>query len=338
MNFRSPRLSPLLLTLLSPLHATLIDLPNADLNITVNDDDASRTMDSIYSFNPLTNQVLSDILGDDLEEDIQNLSPNGIGANEWLLPSLIRGFIYVAEGGANVTDDGAFRANNSLTGFPRSVLHFIDDNSTSTGLLQFNLDVLLDDNTPINPLTFQIELYAWNDDQAAPILSSAGETANESTYEVTQLGDATTILNLQLPASEFQSETFETISLGVVNIEEGFDNYVWRIGVFGHDLFINDGTRVDDVFGFDNLTVSPIPESIDITSVEIAENGNFTLEFISPSGNVDIYRSTDLINFGSTPIATNVSPPTYVDAANSGIEKAFYLLVPTGLPLPQSED
>ena len=67
--------------------------------------------------------------------------------------------------------------------------------------------------------------------------------------------------------------------------------------MFGHDSAGGENLE-DDIFGSDNLAITPVT-SIDITSVEIAENGNFILDFISPSGNVDIYRSTDLIDFGA---------------------------------------
>jgi hypothetical protein len=60
--------------------------------------------------------------------------------------------------------------------------------------------------------------------------------------------------------------------------------------------------------------------------------GEFAIEFTA-SGISDIYRSTDLENFGSTPIATDVVTGSFVDdSAPAG--KVFYLIQEAGSAAP----
>lgn len=60
-----------------------------------------------------------------------------------------------------------------------------------------------------------------------------------------------------------------------------------------------------------------------------------TADIASNQGNVDVYRSVDLSDFGTAPILANLPPGTSVVIDPSATpDKAFYLLVPTGDPAP----
>jgi len=83
----------------------------------------------------------------------------------------------------------------------------------------------------------------------------------------------------------------------------------------------------------DNVAIAIEDFAVSVSTV-LAVDGAFTLNFTA-TGPVDIYRSTDLVNFGTTPIATNVSETlgSYTDmAAPAG--KAFYILVEAGAAAP----
>ena len=180
------------------------------------------------------------------------------------------------------------------------MLYFVDDNKLTTGLVDFGMDVFFDDNTEANPLQFQVEIYAWDDNQIAPSLSAGGPTPNDPTYNLTDLGEATSILQAQVLASDIADATWQTNALGLMNVGDGFDNYVWRIGVIG--------ATNGDFFGFDNIAVTGDPSPPVITSIIREPSGEVDLEFTFSAGNVDIYRSTDLQNFGDTPIAADIEP------------------------------
>ena len=90
----------------------------------------------------------------------------------------------------------------------------------------------------------------------------------------------------------------------------------------------------DDVnfSGTGTITVGtpPVAETIVIDS--ITKTGtNATITFTS-SSNVDVYRSTDLINWGAA-YATDQPSGSYTDTSANG-SKHFYVLVPTGDPGP----
>jgi fibronectin-binding autotransporter adhesin len=71
-----------------------------------------------------------------------------------------------------------------------------------------------------------------------------------------------------------------------------------------------------------------------ITNVSIVKAGNNATLTFTASGLVDVYRSTDLVNWG-TAYATNQSSP-YTDTAASG-PKFFYVLVPAGATYPPAQ-
>lgn len=61
----------------------------------------------------------------------------------------------------------------------------------------------------------------------------------------------------------------------------------------------------------------------------------FVVEIESNVGPVDVYRSTNLVNWGPSPIATNVAPGTgvVIDPAPPGI-RSFYMIATPGAPPP----
>ena len=75
------------------------------------------------------------------------------------------------------------------------------------------------------------------------------------------------------------------------------------------------------------------PTPISITS--ISRSGNQVTMTFTAEGNVDVYKSTDLVDFGVAPIATDLAPGTDVTIDGAASESsAFYVLVPTGDPAP----
>ncbi|BCX50329.1 hypothetical protein HAHE_42370 [Haloferula helveola] len=300
-----------------PVANALLNFRNGDLNLPVGVVGGTGDGAAAFSFDPLSNEVL------------YNGTGTGRGSNEWIEAGSTRGFTYSPDGGAGGSGDGAFIEDTALSfnQKPRAVFYFVDDDKQSTGLLEFGIDVFFEDNSPANPLQFLIELYGWDDGQAGPALSWGGPNANDPTYNVTALGDAVTILSNPVLASSIAAGTWQTVSLGSADVGSGYDNYAWRIGVLG----ATDG----DTFGFDNLTVSTgaAPEAIRVTSITRAQNGDVTIAFVAESGNVDVYRSPDLMNWG-VPIATNVPSGDFSDTTASALVRAFYVLVPAGAAFP----
>ena len=208
---------------------------------------------------------------------------------------------------------------------PRAVLYFADDNKVSTGELDFSIDLLLEDSTDLNELTFLYEVYAWNDGEIAPRLSWGGATPNDPSYNVTNLGDAVAVLEPgMVRASDIESGQWGTVPLGRVDVGDGYDNYAFRFGILG-------ATEGDD-YGLDNVSVtragSSVGAGLEISDVSLRADGQVTLTIISPGGSVDVYRSTDL-NFSGAPIAEGVPAGEFLDP-NPPSGKAFYVLVPTG--------
>jgi len=306
-----------LVTNYDPTISSLLNLRNGDLNTPVPPLPGTTDGSDPWSFDPATNTVLF------------NGADSSMGANEWIDTGISRGSTYDPDGGAGGAADGAFVGDPSVDPFnqkPRAEFYFVDDNKQSTGLLDFGLDVFLDDNTAANDLLFQVELYAWNDGENGPLLSAGGKLANDPAYNLTDLGDAVTILNTQVLATEVADAAWETVLLGTADVGTGYDNYAWRIGVLG--------ATTDDIFAFDNVTVTvgTAPAEIKVTDITVAANGDATIDFTSTGGNVDVYRSTDLQTWGAA-IATDIPPGSYTDtSAPAG--KAFYTLVSTGAAFP----
>ena len=297
-----------------PANSALTNFLNADLNSPVSTVPGTTSGALAWSFDPAANLVLF------------NGQPTSVRANQWALPALNGGFIFNPDGGANGEGDGAFvQTNGAPSQNPRAVLYFVDDNQLTTGFVNFGLDVFLDDNSEANPLQLLVEVYAWDDGQLEPLLSAGGPTANDPNYNLTDLGDAVTILETQVLATSVADATWQTSLLGVADVGDGYDNYAWRVGVLG--------ATNGDSFAFDNVTATSGVALPMITAFDRAANGDVTIDFTS-GGNVDVYRSTDLIDFGTTPIDANVAPGSYLDDTAAELPEAFYLLLPAGSPAP----
>ncbi|MFC7337693.1 Ig-like domain-containing protein [Haloferula chungangensis] len=298
----------------NPADSALTNFINGNLNNPVPAIPGTTSGNTPYYLDPTTNIVQSEVGGD------------SVRANQWVLPTASSGFVFGADSGSAGMGDGAMIGSGSYNARPRAVFYFADDNKESTGLLDFGMDVFLDDNSPENDLKFLVEIYAWNDEEIEPRLSWGGPTANVATYNLTDLGEAVTLLNRQVLASSAADASWQTLALGSADVGAGYDNYVWRIGVMG--------ATNGDVFAFDNVTVSVGTPAPEITSISRAPTGVVSIEFTSSAGNVDVYRSTDLLDFGDSPIDSDVPPGSYIDGTAISLPKAFYILVPTGDPAP----
>ena len=297
-----------------PANSALTNFLNADLNSPVSTVPGTTSGALAWSFDPAANLVLF------------NGQPTSVRANQWALPALSGGFIFNPDGGANGVGDGAFvQTNAAPSQNPRAVLYFVDDNQLTTGFVNFGLDVFLDDNSEANPLQLLVEVYGWNDGEVAPSLSAGGPTANDPNYNLTDLGDAVTVLQTQVLATSVDEATWQTSALGLVDVGDGYDNYAWRVGALG--------ATNGDSFAFDNVTATSGVAPPMITAFDRAANGDVTIDFTS-GGNVDVYRSTDLLDFGVSPIDANVAPGSYLDDTAVGLLRAFYILVPEGSPAP----
>lgn len=303
-----------LVVVFDPANSALTNFLNADLNSPVPTVPGTTSGANAWSFDFATNRVFF------------NGQPTSVRANQWALPALTRGFIYNPDGGVNGEGDGAFvQTAGTPTQNPRAVFYFVDDNKLTTGLIDFGMDVFLDDNSEANSLQLLVEVYGWDDGQLEPLLSAGGPTANDPNYNLTDLGDAVTILQTQVPATSVADATWQTRALGLVDVGDGYDNYAWRIGVLG--------ATNGDFFAFDNVTTAIGVALPEITVIDRAANGDVTIDFTS-GGNVDVYRSTDLLDFGVSPIEANVTPGSYLDDTAAGLPRAFYILVPAGSPAP----
>ena len=94
-------------------------------------------------------------------------------------------------------------------------------------------------------------------------------------------------------------------------------------------------TRVDLFIGFRVASV-PEPSGVLLEMRNFVRGGStVTVDIFSNAGNVDVYRTTDLIDYGATPVAQNLPPGTGVVIDDSSPEdKAFYILVPHGSDSP----
>ena len=87
------------------------------------------------------------------------------------------------------------------------------------------------------------------------------------------------------------------------------------------------------VAGTGTITVGPPLAVNEITITGITHTGTDTTITFSSTSNVDVYRSSDLLDFGATPYAADQPSGTYTDTAASG-DKFFYILVSAGDPAP----
>ncbi|MEM0897794.1 MAG: hypothetical protein AAGJ79_13030 [Verrucomicrobiota bacterium] len=94
------------------------------------------------------------------------------------------------------------------------------------------------------------------------------------------------------------------------------------------------GTFLDQNNGFAEIDPRAVVDpTIRITDTSLVGNV-FSISFTS-GGNVDVYRSTDLQDYGESPIAAGVAPGTSITIdTNATGSKAFYLLVPEGSTAP----
>jgi hypothetical protein len=192
----------------------------------------------------------------------RNGGDSGIDADAWVWTRLSNGWAYSGTGGNG--GGGGFVQNSSSNERPRAVGFFADDAKATAG----DVDVSIDFNFGHTDQSLHLELYAWNNGQTAPGFSWGGPTANNPPYNVTVLGDADTLLDTQISASNLGS--WQTISLGSVALGSGYDHYAWRVGILGAD----NGTS----FAFDNLTVA------------VPEPSTFALAFLGLLGMVGLRR------------------------------------------------
>jgi len=213
-------------------------ISNGDLNTPVNQYNNNSGV-TVFSLNPRTLKVLAN----NIETDIQ--------ANEWLWSGLTRGFQY-RQSSEEAGGNGAFISREirgvHATFRPRAVAQFSRDLKATKGTRTLRIDVMLDDNSVRGELTLLVELYAWNQGQAAPVLSMGGPHPNKPTYHVTNLNDATTLLSTQVQASSVVDNSWETVNLGALDLGDGYDFYAWRIGIVS--------ATVDDRFAFDNVHIA----------------------------------------------------------------------------------
>lgn len=113
--------------------------------------------------------------------------------------------------------------------------------------------------------------------------------------------------------------TLTELRLGIQNMED--------TDVIGFDLVL-----IDDDFASISTFGAATSSAPVITDCGVS-GGNFVATFTSSTA-VDVYRSSDLVDFGTTPIASNVAAGTDVILDAVSATKAFYILVPTGSPAP----
>ncbi|CAA7172135.1 Unannotated, partial [Lentimonas sp. CC21] len=151
-------------------------------------------------------------------------------------------------GGGGFVMDPATNLNNK----PRAIMQFVDDGKATTGVVSITLDFKF--NLTGTGMFGNIELYGWNDGQTGPELSAGGPNANDPTYNVTNLGDATNLLGgtgVQIAASSFTADEWGTATIASsLDLGTGYDFYAWRVGIVGAD-------GPNDLASFDNLIVIP---------------------------------------------------------------------------------
>lgn len=273
--------SNLLTLTFEPSTASILSLENGDFSTPVLNTPGIAGGNIGISYDPLTDSVL------------YNEAITGVASYQWIQVGGSKGWTYDEAGGADGT--GAMGVEPAPKNQkPRCVLYFADDNRLATGVLDLSVDLFLDDNSMDNDLTFTFDLYGWNDDQSSPQLSWGGPVGNDPAYNVTELFDSTTVISMTIAATDFSDEAWESVLLGSPDVGDGFDNYVFRVGILG----ATDG----DVYGFDNLAVAGgVAGSRDLQITEISYDvtaATVKLTWISERNTtyaIDI--STDLENW-----------------------------------------
>ncbi len=112
-----------------------------------------------------------------------------------------------------------------------------------------------------------------------------------------------------------------------------WSNFLTQFAEAQIDNIAFSGTFQDQNNGFVAIDPRTIVE-INVTDVSLSGT-SFFMSFTTGDGNADVYKSTDLADYGSGPIATGVAPGTGVTVDSSATEpRAFYVLVPEGEPGP----
>ncbi|MEM6883998.1 MAG: PEP-CTERM sorting domain-containing protein [Verrucomicrobiota bacterium] len=189
-----------------------------------------------------------------------NGTDTGIDANGgWIRQNLSQGFTYNAAGG-DTGEGGAFVQNGTTFGDNyRAVGQFNQDSKATTGLVDVSIDVFLDDNSTLRELSFNVELFGWDTGDTAPGLSYGGAASG---YNVTNLGGATALINSQITQSSVTNASWETVTVSSsLDLGTGYDYYAWRIGVFD--------ANNNDVFAFDNVSVTAVPEPSSFAMIAI---------------------------------------------------------------------
>lgn len=97
-----------------------------------------------------------------------------------------------------------------------------------------------------------------------------------------------------------------------------------------------DGTPTAEAFFIGFRVASKTPPNTQLRMLHIVKIGRtVTVDIVSNTGNVDVYRSIDLIDYGPSPIAQDVAPGQGVEIDSiAPDERAFYIAVPHGSPAP----
>jgi autotransporter-associated beta strand protein len=174
-------------------------------------------------------------------------------------------------------------------------------------------------------------------------------------YGITKSGTGTAVLSgnnaytgdttvtdgvLRVTGQSIADTTSLIVTGGVVDVEA--DEYVVGLSLPGMPNLPNgeygstaSGVAVPDDVNFTGtgkIIVGPPPVGGEIVISEVSRTGTtLTLTFTS-TGNVDVYRSSDLINWGA-PYAVDQPSGSYTDNAADG-DKYFYILVSAGDPAP----
>lgn len=212
----------------------------------------------LYSLDNATGNVWVEHQNGDPSED------TGVDANQWLLTSVSKGFIYSLTGGKS--GSGAF-VNNAveLGNKPRGLMQFVNDGGATVGDSTISMDVFFNDASVAGDLAFGVEVYGWNAGETGVKMAVAGGNAALSSIYTDplrfDLGDAIMLLRAEVAAADagIASNDWSTVNLGTVASGTGYDFYAWRFSVAG----ATDGV---DGYAFDNVVI-PEPATLGMISV-----------------------------------------------------------------------